>query len=143
MILPSLINISLNNGINPISSQPTSSFIISSYYSNMTGLVSNGTIPGFIPNPSSLDSNYLTITPSNTKTMASNVNYSIKFNNRNKIPVNGRIYIIFPNDIIVTSLTNPNCQAAIGSGSIISTFCSAANISSGTNFTFTTLFTTG
>lgn len=75
--------------------------------------------------------------------MTSNVNYSIKFNNRNKIPINGRIYIVFPNDIIVTSLTNFNSQVTIGSGPTVSTPYSATVISTGTNFTLASLFTTG
>lgn len=138
--VPNTVNITLNNGINPGSTQQTSNFSISSYY-NSTGLVATGSILGFKPLPGTLNSNYVSISPSSNIVMASSVSYSIKFNNLNKISTNGILTIVFPTDITTGSLTSLNCQRSFNAGSFSATSCSGTSNSSGIYFTFSSIFT--
>jgi hypothetical protein len=96
--------------INPNSTQPVTSFTISTYFTNLTTtLVATGTMGSIIPSPGLINIASTNVNASSYKVLDTFVSYSFTFNNTNPIPIGGYIVLGIPKSILILTSINSNC----------------------------------
>ena len=82
-----------------------------------------------------MDSNFVHVTPSYSKVLASSVSYTLTFNNLDPIPIGGYILVGIPPEIMVSNPSALVCQASQATNLAQLTNCSLVNSNQKVNFT--------
>lgn len=128
---------------NPPSTQPSSTFNITTYYSSTDDTaVSTGSMGSVTATPAALNSSNVVITPSNYVVKNTNVDYTVSFLTTNPIPTGGTITLGVPYAIpVAITSVGTMCSGAITSPSGLSSV-SCTGVNNITNSMYEITFTT-
>jgi hypothetical protein len=134
------LTLTLLNVVNPPSTQPTTSFSVTTYFSTTDDtLVATGTNGSVTSTVGILNSATVVVKPTSYTVLATGVGYTVTFVNRNQIEIGGIVRLGVPTGITAatSSITGSTCAVAIGSASSTTTTCTASSNTSLTLFNFT------
>jgi hypothetical protein len=125
LISAQTINITILGILNPPTTEPSSNFSITTYYSTTDDTsVATGTMGTITPTVSTLNSSTFTIVPSSYVVQEAGVTYTVSFATNNEIPVGGYIVLGVPNGVqAVVASVSGQCSFAIDAGAFVGTAC--------------------